>query len=225
MLVLLLILWTSREVASQNLIKASQSKQGVERERYLRALSIASWRSDAAQRALGDYYSSINQPRWAGEAYRSGSANLDEAAMQAFYRAGEFNQVFRLYQTTSEKARTRQMQYILTASLLSSNKTDEGCKQAQQIGEGGEKLRKACDILSQGSLSRKDSYELIALGIFEPSLKNLSGEPIKTEEDVITLIALYLQSGRGEEAKREAATGAQQFPYSPEVVRLHSSLK
>ncbi len=213
-------LWAGRDAAAQSAVDNTVNSAPETKEKTLRAISAATFRADAVQRALGDYYMSISQPKLAATTYAGGSRQLDQAAMGAYYRAGDLSASAKLYQKTNADS---EKLYIKT--LLSQDRVGEGCELIAKAGESAGYLQPACDALKDGTVTRLEAYELIALDIPLPAEKTLRAQSAKTAGDWQTLVALRLRAGEGSEAARLANEAAQAFPYDAALAKLQQQLQ
>lgn len=195
--------------AVDSLVRQANAKQGSEREKTLKALAITTGNNDAVQMALGEYYTSINQPKTAGEAYAAGSNNLTDEAMASYITAGEYTRAQQLFKAQPSKEQGSEVRAQAALAAYNLNDIETGCTYADQARSAN--AQEACQILRQSDITRTDAYRLAELGVYSKAKTVIESTPNKTVGDYLLLVGIESQQGRLEQAADLYAAALKQF--------------
>lgn len=196
--------------AVDGLVRQANAKQGSEREKTLKALAITTGNNDAVQMALAEYYTSINQPKTAGEAYAAGSNNLTDEAMASYITAGEYTRAQQLFKAQPSKELGSEVYAQAALAAYNLNDIETGCAYADQARSAN--AQEACQILRQSDITRTDAYRLAVLRVYSKAKTVIESTPNKTAGDYLLLVGIESQQGRLEQAAELYAAALKQFP-------------
>ncbi|MFO0955492.1 MAG: hypothetical protein U0526_03100 [Candidatus Saccharibacteria bacterium] len=196
--------------AVDNLVRQAKTKQGSEREKHLKTLAVTTGNNDAVQVALADYYTEINQPEAAGDAYAAGSNKLTDEAMASYIIAGEYTRAQQLFKAQPNKKQGSEVRAQAAIAAYNLNDIETGCSYAQQAQSVD--AQEACQILRQSDITRTDAYRLATLRVYTKAKTVIESAANKTAGDYLLLVGIESQQGRLEQAADLYVAALKQFP-------------